>query len=137
MTWYPNLIKYRLFYSEQYREYVRMWKPTESYIGVPKRKRVSFDPLFVTQALENAMFDECFGKLSDQEQQFLIMLYAGEGSCDDPKPPKGMEFRILHSEEAFSNIMKTGLSPKEIWNIVNGALKQMVNELNKLEQIIV
>ena len=133
MTWHPNLIKYRLFYNEQYREYVRMWKPTESYIGVPKRKRVSFDPLFVTQALENAMFDECFGKLSDQEQQFLVMLYT-DGAED---LSAGDDIKIAHSEKDFDSLMKTGLSPKEIWDIVNGALKQMVDNLNKLEQIIV
>ena len=133
MRWSGALIKYRLFYNEQYREYVRMWKPTESYIGVPKRKRVSFDPLFVTQALENANFDFAFGKLTPLEQQFLVMLYT-DGAED---LSAGDDIKIAHSEKGFNSLMVTGLSPKEIWDIVNGALKQMVDSLNKLEQIIV
>ena len=132
MRWSGALIKVRLHYWGNYREYVRMWQPREEYIGVPKRKRVSFDPLFVSQALENYNFDFAFGKLTEQEQEFLVMLYT-DGAED---LSRGDDIKIAHSEKGFDSLMKTH-SPKEIWEIVNGALKSMVDQLNKLEQIIV
>ena len=145
VNWSSGLVKYRLHYWENYKEYVRMYRPTIEYIGVPKRKRSTFMPWWIPAAEENAMFEECFSKLTDQEQQFLTTLYPPEPLNDEVASEMGSmvdlsvddDIRIEYSQAGFDSLMKTGLSPKEIWDIVNGALAQLTDWLNKLEQIIV
>lgn len=137
MIWTSAKIRERLFRYWEYREYCADYRPYEEWVGIPKRKRVSFEPRFVFQAMDNAMFEEAFSLLDSFQQWLLLRLYMDGGEdVNTLRDMKGGQTQqlvpdIRTRDEIFEEIVKeTNLMGREINAIASGAIDRMLECLN-------
>lgn len=148
IKWTVEKVKYRLCWWNFFENYM-MGIDTEPIPKVHKRIRRSTDPLFVTQALDNAFFKESLEILSEQEWRFLEELYIDNGIDESlvdvwkqVEIEPGVWVKVKVEDEIIIKVpmdaweavaRRAGIDPFDMQKIADGAIKRMVSYLNEHE----